>query len=661
MFSVLIATLCLQILFCSKGNRINRAEKQPPGIAKQNTSHIDKSVDRGLSPDSSAKSGAPDSLKPNCPWADADSSMRTDSSTKVIDSIAGRCIQMKSPNRFAKFEFDVIGKDLFARVGNEVFRSVDNGSHWTPIASGVPENAFREKDIILGKYRFRHNYQNDSSCPFTFLRSVIVRSSDGGKTWSHADTGLPLYCGYYVSAFSGFRGDLFVSLMYDPGEVPVSDGGVFRSRDLGKSWNRVKLDLPLHSFVKLFVATGPHMFAAILDTPDIYSATDGLHWTKDNSGLPSDVICNKAQIENAYFVIGTDGRKYRLFRSTDSGSTWTPLQPEMPPPCVGASLHAIGTNLFVHDSRRGAFISSDTGKSWSSISAGLPLASYHLNLIGSLGTTLFANADNFMGDYIHKAFRSTDNSASWQELDPQKEFENTTYFIKVINGSVFIGNNGGIFRSNDNGVSWEKVLQSPYQASLTAIGRTILAGTYKGVFRSDDNGITWILTSKDTTNPVTGLAALDTALFALQQKNHRRGRCNCVIRSTDKGESWTEVNSGFPQSFSVNALYSIGPNIFAATIDSGIYRYSLSCNRWVAARSEPFKSGINAVADSKTRLFIGCDAGLFMSTDSGTHWVRVKTDLPTNAKVVALAANDTDLLICTGFGLWNLPFANIGQ
>lgn len=63
-------------------------------------------------------------------------------------------------------------------------------------------------------------------------------------------------------------------------------------------------------------------------------------------------------------------------------------------------------------------------------------------------------------------------------------------------GSLFAGSvNGGVFRSDDKGISWYH-LDSSYSLAITALavkGDTLFAGTrYSGLFLSPDLGDTWV-------------------------------------------------------------------------------------------------------------------------------------------------------------------------
>lgn len=115
-----------------------------------------------------------------------------------------------------------------------------------------------------------------------------------------------------------------------------------------------------------------------------------------------------------------------------------------------------------------------------------------------------------------------------------------------------------------------------------------------------------------------------------------------VYRSTDRGASWTAVNTGLPENLSVNAFAVNGANLFAAT-SQGIYRSSDGGQSWAAANEDLPSLGIAGFAVSGTTLFAGLTTdGVWRSADNGQHWTDAGEGLaPRNVR--ALAVNGTVL------------------
>jgi len=164
---------------------------------------------------------------------------------------------------------------------------------------------------------------------------------------------------------------------------------------------------------------------------------------------------------------------------------------------------------------------------------------------------------------------------------------------------------GGIFRSTNDGTSWTRVYPAPgvmdvrCLAVLPGSGVTrLFAGTYpRGVFLSTDYGLTWAQAGSGSSDlevkSITmgpGAGPGETNLFA--------GTTDGVFLSTDNGTSWTLV-------------------------DTTMSEKELSCIAAFADSSDP--SGV-----VKTYLFAGTwGEGVFRSTDYGSSWTQMNTGLTT--------------------------------
>jgi ligand-binding sensor domain-containing protein len=117
---------------------------------------------------------------------------------------------------------------------------------------------------------------------------------------------------------------------------------------------------------------------------------------------------------------------------------------------------------------------------------------------------------------------------------------------------AWLGAHTGLFRSEDGGRSWQKVLPraSAEHLDLMAIAphpgdaQTLYVGTHEaGVLKSTDGGRTWQAAN-------AGLAGLDVHGLAIDpatpEKLHAalRGTGEGLYRTTDGGVKWTRVDDG---------------------------------------------------------------------------------------------------------------------
>ena len=166
------------------------------------------------------------------------------------------------------------GNIIVSDYGKGIFISTDVGETWEVISNGLPTQyvstiAIDSSSILwigtnvgifsstdYGK-NWSHNLTPDtirfvqtisiSSEGHVFaglFESGIIRSTDGGKTWSQLKSNLPW--GTYKTVFITKKDILLTS--------PFWGEGIFRSTDRGQSWNRVGFDNPTRfawSFVEI--------------------------------------------------------------------------------------------------------------------------------------------------------------------------------------------------------------------------------------------------------------------------------------------------------------------------------------------------------------------------------------------------------------------------
>ena len=132
-------------------------------------------------------------------------------------------------------------------------------------------------------------------------------------------------------------------------------------------------------------------------------------------------------------------------------------------------------------------------------------------------------------------------------------FEHVHALAMVASGKpIFLGAHTGLFKSEDDGHSWHKVVLSPkyYHLDVMAVTpdpkdpKVIYVATHEaGVFKSTDSGGTW----KEVNN---GLGGLDVHGLAIDPNAPRklhavvREKGDGVYRSIDQGEKWTRVDDG---------------------------------------------------------------------------------------------------------------------
>ena len=198
----------------------------------------------------------------------------------------------------------------------------------------------------------------------------------------------------------------------------------------------------------------------------------------------------------------------------------------------------------------------------------------------------------------------------------------TVNVIYKTNSIVYAGTETqGVFKSNDNGISWIPANTGIERASINdviASGPNLLAAAksscplYLNIFKSTDNGTTWSGTSGLAGNVVHSFAIKDSSVWATFAALPKESG---IARSTDNGNTWQVVPS-----IITNAGESIvSDNAIIVAEDNFIWRSTDDGASWDVVEQFAL-TGIGSFGKAGTKLFGAARTGIQTSTDNGASW-----------------------------------------
>jgi photosystem II stability/assembly factor-like uncharacterized protein len=436
------------------------------------------------------------------------------------------------------------------------FRSTDGGGNWSKMGDYIPAGPQYYQEIFVDPADADRVYSMD-----TFMQVT----EDGGKT--------------FRGVGEKFKHVDNHALWIDPENtdhlIAGCDGGLYRSFDRGATWGFVS-NLPVTQFYRVTLDTAVPFYNVYGGTQDNFSL-----------GGPSRTTHAHGIINSDWFVtVGGDGfwgqvdpsdprivyaeAQYGGLQRFDRGSgEIIDIQPQPGPGedplrwnwdsplIISPHLH---TRLFFAAQR--LFRSDDRGDSWTHISPDLTrkIDRNRLKVMGRIwgvDTVAKNSSTSFYGNIV-----------SLSE-SPRQE------------GLIYVGTDDGLIQTTeDGGKAWRKIDRFPGVPDMTYVSRLVASRHDAG----------------------TVYAAFD---------NHKMGDFKpYLLRSGDRGRTWTSVVGDLPARGSVYAL----------------------------------------AEDSSDRnlLFAGTEFGVFFSADGGKKWIQLKGGLPTIAvKDLAIPANDPDLVLGT--------------
>lgn len=595
-----------------------------------------------------------------------------------LDALKWRCIGPSRGGRVVAVAGDPVDPMVFyfGACAGGIWKTIDGGIYWRCISDGFLGSAAigaiavspSDHNVIFagtGETEIRLDVSYGDG---------IYKSMDAGRSWSHAGLGETKHIGricihprdpdiVYVAAL----GDIF---------GPHEDRGVFRSRDGGKTWEKV---------LYRNADTGAIDLSMDPDNPRILFAA---FW----------------QTRRNFWNISSGGPGSGLFRSTDGGDTWdevtrAPGLPDGPIGKVGVALSPakpgrVWALIETVGNKTGLYRSEDYGARWVLVSANRDLMHrpwYY--------THVFADPCSSETVYVLnlQMWKSTDGGTSFTEiLTPHGD--NHDLWIDPNNPARMAqGNDGGACVSFNSGITWSSIYNQltaqfyridtdnryPYRVFATQQDNTSIAvpsASYWGAITLGDcsypgTGESGFIAVKPDDPNIVYCGAVGSSpggAGSLQRYDYRTGQIQLV-------NVWPEESTGvapkdmkyrfawtFPIVFSPhdsNVLYAGGNHVFRTT-DEGMSWAEISPDLSLNDKSRQGPSGGDITAESagaevhatcacvvesphrKGEIWASTDDGLVHVTrDDGASWQNVTPPaLPELAYVgcVEISAHDAD-------------------
>ena len=244
-----------------------------------------------------------------------------------------------------------------------------------------------------------------------------------------------------------------------------------------------------------------------------------------------------------------------------------------------------------------------------------------LNDVAVNAIAINGNGDLFAGAHGDGIFRSQDNGETWQAVNTGLS-NSVIYALAVFNGGdfLFAGSDGdGVFRSADNGESWQQIVSGLTNQAVLSLAidpaGIIFAGTsLGGIFRSTDLGESWEAANDGLTS---GEIVFDLMVHG-NGDIYAATNAHGVFRSTDQGDSWTLTGM---ENVDVRTLLSYTPEkIFAGAWFDGAFRFDPTAAAW-SPSGLPATHVMDLTANGSGEIFAATHGrGVSRSNDGGVTW-----------------------------------------
>lgn len=540
-------------------------------------------------------------------------------------------------------------------AGGGVWRSVDGGGTWQPLgdnllslASGAL--ALDERNGIL--------YYGTGDYGAGTYGAGVLKSSDGGSTWANAsgwdsERNKPQFGGGTIPR-------LLISPA-DPKTIYVArnsnNSGLYRSTNGGDNWTWL-IDAPVSDLAlepgspnRLWLAVGRitgDPYNAVYRSPD-----GGINWNRV-SNLPIGNEVGRISLAIApgnpgviYVVLArsSDQQLHGLYRSTDGGFFWSRLPAPESLFDSGGRGHGYFDNFIAVDPRDHNTVYLGGVELWKSSDGGM---SWHcLSLINGnrvIHEDQFAmafkpgNPDTIYLGNDGGIYKSNDSGASWMSMNsglPITQFNSIA--VHPQNSLVVIGGtqDQGLVRFSGNSV-WDQLFRGDAGVALyDATNPANIAATkqFTRIMRSGDAGGSFA----NIGGPIDAADRVDfyAPLAVTPDGSNLFFGTQRVWSSNTGGAGWTPISSDLTNGgvLSALAVSADGQHVYAGSSDgrvsisgfAGSWRTGTAVpNRWIKSIApDPRDPSIAYLAVS------GFGTGhVFRTLDGGFNWMDISGNLP---------------------------------
>ncbi len=343
-----------------------------------------------------------------------------------------------------------------------------------------------------------------------------------------------------------------------------------------------------------------------------------------------------------------------------SDDQWHPIGPN----AIGGRVNSIALHptdpqtLWIGAADGGVWKSTDAGSSWTPImdfenAMAMGAVAVDPNdpdvLYAGTGEQT-ANVDAYLGAGI---FKTTDGGANWRVAGLTQVGGFSRIVVRADNGNiVYAGgakNDGGFYRSDDGGQTWQKATGMAAVADFTVNPQNPdevwAAGFTSGIFHSTDGGRSFTPSSNgfddtwsDARSAVQVAPSDPSRLYALVDETlGASAERTTVYRSNDGGASWTSVYTGSGGQNVLNGqgwynnVIAVKPDDPDVVVCGGVWmiRSSDGGDNWsqVGANVHPDHHAFAFDPANPERFFDGNDGGMYRSTNGGMTFGEINSGL----------------------------------
>jgi hypothetical protein len=521
----------------------------------------------------------------------------------------------------------------------------DGGSTWHPLTDQLP--VLGVTSVVVDYANPNNVYLGTGDIDRQDTPSIgVMKSTDGGTNWSLTGLTFALDSGKYMAKL--------IQHPSQPGYLlAATTDGLYRTENGGVSWERITPGGLTAWWDVAFRPGTPSVIYAVAQQGYFYRSTDtGTNWSPVTAGLPAPSAVDRAKIAVSpantlgVYVVCDDSTYYDfqgIYQSMDGGSTFT---------------------------QRSSYNPYFDGFGW-----------YHM--------AIAASPSNFSEVYVggQDITKSVDAGASWTDVSDYSVTHVDCHALTYLNGTLYTCTDGGLHKTSNSAASWQDLSSALGIQQVFAMDNAVQKPNFFYI-GTRDNGLNWydsgtwnqgtygdwesvVLDPTDpqvvygtfngtlnklTTNSFSSLAPTGNANdsiqpLAIDPSNHLTvyaGSVN-VWRSLNGGTNWQQYSS-FPDNLWLTLQISIAPsnpNYVCALRGGMVWRTTDAGAHW---SQQTNGLPLQSYYDYQHGTFVPEGGGVWLavsSTDPNKLWL-AQNDPSTGNKVYASVNGGTNWTAYSG-------------
>jgi hypothetical protein len=405
----------------------------------------------------------------------------------------------------------------------------------------------------------------------------------------------------------------------------TADAGVFYSRNRGVNWSKSSIG---SDKITSLVSVSGYILAGTKGG-GVFVSTDSAKTFSAATTQPSNLTVTSLVTDGSNVYAGTNGSG--VFVSSDFGLTWSALNVSV---YLSSNLKSsFIMSLFIHDN----FLRIGTEAGIYNQNLGLTQQFIDASLLDLTVTGFSKNNSNLFAVTNNGLYVSNGYGSTWVLTTSGLS---VTAISPVFSSNIYIGTVGtGIYRSDATNIAWTQFNTGFTNVRTSAVinhGNIVLAATENGVYGSFDKASSYNLTSgiSDDKN-VTSFAFDGVSTFYAGTKAGAIAATSINTLTTITSTIvWTSVGSNVGGAIKKLILYG---NKWVIGLENGaVFSSTIGSSSWVASTGLGSNFAFTSLATDGVNIFASSlNKGVYISTDAQV-WKAFNTGL-TNTSVTSLA------------------------